>query len=247
LLRVLSLNLHKGFSVFRRRFVLHEMRAAIRETSSDIVFLQEVLGEHTAFMRRYPEWPAQTQYEFLADSIWDSHAYGRNAAYPEGHHGNALLSKYPIAASVNEDITIHGTEPRGVLRAVLDTPWPKLHIACVHLGLSEGQRRAQVSKLRMLIESTVPAEAPLIIAGDFNDWRGRANAPLAEIGLREAFLEYTGRTARTYPARYPLLSLDRIYFRGLDLVEAERLVGRPWSHLSDHAAIAATFARPKSS
>jgi endonuclease/exonuclease/phosphatase family metal-dependent hydrolase len=71
---MLTLNLHKGFSSPYRKFVLHELRDAIREVSADIVFLQEVLGDHREHSTRYERWPKNAQYEFLADTIWDSYA-----------------------------------------------------------------------------------------------------------------------------------------------------------------------------
>ena len=44
--RVLTINTHKGFSFLNRRFILPELRDAVRTLSSDVVFLQEVLGTH---------------------------------------------------------------------------------------------------------------------------------------------------------------------------------------------------------
>ena len=93
LLKLLTLNTHKGFDTFNRRFVLHELRDAVRSVSPDIVFLQEVIGVHARHARRHDNWPLLPQYEFLAESIWDSVAYGGNAMYRSGHHGNAVLSK----------------------------------------------------------------------------------------------------------------------------------------------------------
>ena len=95
-LQVLTVNTHKGFTAFNRRFILPELREAVRSTQADIVFLQEVLGSHDRHAARHAGWPHTSQYEFLADSMWTDFAYGRNAVYPNGHHGNALLSKYPI-------------------------------------------------------------------------------------------------------------------------------------------------------
>jgi len=107
-IKVLTVNTHKGFTVFNRRFILPELREAVRSTGADLVFLQEVLGEHEKHASRYEDWPETSQYEFLADSMWSDFAYGRNAVYTNGHHGNALLSKYPIKASRNLDISITG-------------------------------------------------------------------------------------------------------------------------------------------
>ena len=44
IIRILTLNMHKGFSAFNRRFILHELREAIRNEAADVVLLQEVLG-----------------------------------------------------------------------------------------------------------------------------------------------------------------------------------------------------------
>lgn len=122
-LTVLSLNVHKGFSLFNRRLVLHELRDAIRAVGADLVFLQEVVGEHSGHASRHERWPAVPQYEFLADSIWSSHAYGRNAVYQQGHHGNALLSRYPIDAYDNYDVSISRHERRGMLHCRIGVPW----------------------------------------------------------------------------------------------------------------------------
>lgn len=239
-LKVLSLNTHKGFTLFNRRLVLHELREAVRKVGADIVFLQEVIGENTDYSSRYTQWPQHSQYEFLADSIWHSYAYGRNAVYPDGHHGNALLAKFPIITYDNHDVSTGHAEGRGLLHCVLDVPGiaQGLHTICVHLGLSGAERRAQLQQLCALIEQRVPPQAPLIVAGDFNDWLRRAHRPLRDrAALREVFIETRGRAACSFPARWPLLSLDRIYVRGLQIAAPAVLSVRPWSHLSDHAAL----------
>jgi endonuclease/exonuclease/phosphatase family metal-dependent hydrolase len=43
-LRLLTVNIHKGYSAFNCRFVLHELREAVHAVRSDLVFLQEVEG-----------------------------------------------------------------------------------------------------------------------------------------------------------------------------------------------------------
>jgi endonuclease/exonuclease/phosphatase family metal-dependent hydrolase len=114
----------------------------------------------------------------------------------------------------------------------------EVHAICVHLGLSENHRQQQLGLLCELLEQ-VPADAPVIVAGDFNDWRQRACAVLEQrAGLREAFAHTQGRLARTFPARWPLLALDRIYVRNAQMQDAQTLSTRPWSHLSDHLPLA---------
>lgn len=239
-LNVLSLNMHKGFSSFNQRFILHELRDAVRNVAAELVFLQETIGAHDSHQSRHPRWPSAAQYEFLADAMWPAHAYGRNAVYPEGHHGNALMSKFPILRFRNHEIVRHDCESRGLLHCVLD--WPsghgELHAICVHLGLRARDRRDEIARLCALIDAEIPPTAPLIIAGDFNDWCLDAHERLSQCAnLHEVFASTRGRPARTFPARWPLLALDRIYARHLAVRHRAVLAKRPWSHLSDHAGL----------
>lgn len=236
---VLTVNAHMGFNLLNRRFILPELREAIRGVSADMVFLQEVLGEHARHAERHPDWPQGPQYEFLADSIWGQFAYGRNAVYPHGHHGNATLSKFPILSHENRDVSLQGHEERGLLHCVVEIPGSKtaLHTICVHLGLRESHRRRQLGLLCEIVDQEIPAAAPLIVAGDFNDWRVRGHALMRRCGLHEAFEQAHGRVARTFPARWPLLRVDRIYLRNARAVAPRVLSSRPWSHLSDHAPL----------
>lgn len=233
-LRVLTVNVHKGFSPLNRRYVLPELREAVRSHHADVVFLQEVLGSHSRHAERYPGWSPLPQYEFLADSLWPVFAYGRNAVYPHGEHGNALLSKFPILQHRNLDISVGDSEERGLLHSILELPGARqLHTVCVHLGLDERQRSQQLKLLCQLLDS-LPAEAPVVVAGDFNDWRQRADRLLAACGLVEVFSQAFGAPARSFPARWPLLRLDRIYLRNARSRAPEVMGRKPWSHLSDH-------------
>jgi endonuclease/exonuclease/phosphatase family metal-dependent hydrolase len=110
-----------------------------------------------------------------------------------------------------------------------------VHLICTHLSLRESHRQHQLHRLCELIATEVPPHAALFVAGDFNDWRGRAHPILQRIaGLKEAFIEAGGQAAASFPARWPMLQLDRIYFRNAVLLRCEVLRARPWSRLSDH-------------
>jgi endonuclease/exonuclease/phosphatase family metal-dependent hydrolase len=232
-IRVLTLNAHQGFSALKRRNLLSKIRDGLREAKADLVFLQEVGGDVAAE-------PSPDHYEMLADEVWPQYAYGRNAVASSSHHGNALLSKYPIVAWDNLDVTIGSAEPRGILHCVLDVPGaPRpLHAVCVHFGLRESHRRYQLDRLLALIDGTVPRDAPLVVAGDFNDWRERAHRRLlTDSSLAEIHASANGRPARTFPAWWPWLRLDRIYVRNLRHQPLE-MPRHPWSALSDHAPLA---------
>ena len=241
-LKVLTVNIHKGFTFFNRKFILPELRAAVRKVGADVVFLQEVSGSHTEHGNKFEHYTDTPQYEFLADSIWPEFAYGRNAVYDQGDHGNAVMSKFPIVRFENHDVSISGPERRGLLHCELSIPGQSvnLHTICVHLSLTETHRTQQMDKLCNLIAAQVPPQAPLVVAGDFNDWRHRAKTQLAEgAGLHEVFVHANGHPARTFPARKPLLRLDRIYVRNAIGHKPVVLPHKPWSHLSDHAPLAA--------
>jgi endonuclease/exonuclease/phosphatase family metal-dependent hydrolase len=241
-LHIASYNIHKGFSYFNRRMVVHELRDRLRAENADIIFLQEVQGEHAGHAYRFHNWPDEPQYEFLADSVWPEYAYGRNAVYDDGHHGNAILSRFPIVAAENEDISTHPFESRGLLHCELRIPRLKLsvHCVCVHFALGERGRLQQVNALIRRLVYMVPEDAPLIIAGDFNDWRNRAGRMLAaELGAHEVFRDHRGRPARSFPSRMPILRLDRIYVRGFSVHHAKVHHGHAWSRISDHAMLSA--------
>jgi len=231
-LRVLTYNIHKGFHHLRRKRVLHLMRDAVRAVDADLVFLQEVLG--------FDREKDVSQLEYLADELWTHHAYGKNAVTSLGHHGNALMSKYPIQFFENIDISTNKLERRGILHARLLIPEleKEVHALSIHLGLLEAERRSQVRRICHRIYQMVHMKEPLIMGGDFNDWRERAS-PIFEkrLHLLEAHQELHGHHAKTFPAWLPTLRLDRLYFRGLQAVDVRVLVGEPWSSLSDHAAI----------
>lgn len=209
--------------------MLPELRAAVRGTGADVVCLQEVIGAAAG-----GRGDAGPHYEYLADELWPQYAYGLNAVHPAGHHGNALLSRWPIRAWHNHDVSEPGSERRGLLHCVLAVceRWT-LHVICVHLGLREAQRRRQAERL-LALAATLPANEPLLVAGDFNDWRRRLDPVLTGGGLASAFAAGGEGCPRTFPARMPLLPLDRVYLRGLRLESACVLSARPWPHLSDH-------------
>ncbi|MGQ9424570.1 endonuclease/exonuclease/phosphatase family protein [Gilvimarinus sp. F26214L] len=240
-LRILSYNIHKGFSLNNSRFILEEIRHAIRTVNAELVFLQEVMGNHEP-SRKHQNWIPGAQFEFLADEIWPHFAYGKNSIYQHGHHGNAILCKLPFSYWENTDVSRFRYSRRGILHGVVGK---HLHVFCMHLGLLGFERRFQLQTLIDTVEAQVPADAPVIIAGDFNDWKCAVDRKLYDrLGVKEAFREMRGKPARTFPAAMPMLQLDRIYYRGLDVVDVSRLVDDHWQNLSDHCALYAEFALP---
>ncbi len=263
-LRIATWNIHKGVSALGSRPRVHGIKQALTGIAADVVFLQEVQGRHDLLALKHASWPSQGQHEFLASETQHA-AYGKNAVYDHGHHGNALLSNFPIAAAHNQDVSDHAFEQRGILHCVLTVEAMAIHCYVIHLGLFAGSRLRQTDALINAVRSTAPHDAPLLIAGDFNDWTDALSDTLRlQLGVTEVFDErlssarfgdylrrLSGRgprkaPARTFPAAMPILQLDRIYVRGFDVISAEVLHGASWARLSDHAPIVAELSLKRS-
>lgn len=195
-LRVATYNIHKGVvrDLFGLRRVprIHELRDRLHALQADLVFLQEVQGRHERHAERFEHWPVEPQDQFLARSPTLRHsfeaAYGQNATYLHGHHGNALLSRFPILGLENRDVSDHALEKRGVLHCVVEIRGRRTHCFVVHFGLLARSRARQAQVLIDWIEREVAPGAPLIIAGDFNDWRDQLSVHFAaRLGVREVF------------------------------------------------------------
>jgi endonuclease/exonuclease/phosphatase family metal-dependent hydrolase len=264
-IKVATYNIHKGVSYRSKPRVL-ALKQAIAAFDAELIFLQEVQGQHDRIAARFGEErhgpkhrPEGSQHEFFAGESHQS-VYGLNAQYDHGHHGNALLSKYPIAKWTNTDISDHAYEARGILHSVVETPKGVVHCYVIHLGLFERSRVRQVEALIEAVKLSAPNNEPVIIAGDFNDWRNTLSAKLRKaLGVVEVFDEIGAgsslgdlvRTlarrqaavhpARTFPSALPFFRLDRIYVRGFKVESAQVLHGPIWAKLSDHAPLTATL------
>ena len=237
-LRFLTINVHKGFSALNRRFILPRLREAVRASGADVIFLQEVVGENRRKAARRKDWPAAAQHEYLAEGSGLEHVYGRNAVYAAGHHGNAILSRFPMQVFERVDVSTNRFEQRGLLYCLLKPPGaPALHCVCVHLGLFSRSRKKQVGMLRDYISRHVPPASPLVVAGDFNEWRRRQDELETGLGMAEAGRALTGARLPTFPAALPVLPLDRFYLRGLEPLAVGVLRSGAWKSLSDHAAV----------
>jgi endonuclease/exonuclease/phosphatase family metal-dependent hydrolase len=251
-LRVATYNIHKGVGAFGLRSRLHELRLAVHRFDADLLFLQEVQDRND---RAAPLFPGG-QLDTLAGAGYAHRAYGANAFYPHGHHGNAILSRWPLAHARNHDVSDHPLERRGVLHAVVQPPWPgapDLHLLCTHFGLVRGSRLRQAQWVVDFVAREIPPGDPLILAGDFNDWqrdvdaRLRAGLNLGEVsdcaagrgGLAQWLGLSARRPVRTFPSLAPWLALDRIYLRGLQPCALRVPRGRTWARVSDHAPLIA--------
>jgi endonuclease/exonuclease/phosphatase family metal-dependent hydrolase len=252
-LTLATYNIHKGLSALNRHLVIHKVRERLHALDADIVFLQEVQGAHAKREEQFDDWPELSQHEHIAEGRYHDIVYGMNARHQHGDHGNAILSAFPVVNWINRNVSHHRFENRGHLLARIDVPgWDQpLTCVCVHLGLFQQSRKMQIEKLIQFLAESAPGNTPLVVAGDFNDWRrhrsGLSTGLKRDLHLREVFEEVHGKPARTFPAIFPLLTLDRIYVRGVKIDEVLRLhgdvKGTKWRGLSDHVGLAVRFTR----
>ena len=238
ILRVATYNIHKGVQGLgpARRLEIHNLGHAVEQLDADIVCLQEVRKVNRGEQQYFDLWPEVSQAEFLAPEGYES-VYRTNAFTKHGEHGNALLTRWPVIGHQHEDISDHRFEQRGLLHVEVDIQNKRVHVIVVHLGLIPGSRIRQIQKLRQFIEREVPTGAPLVVAGDFNDWGLQIKHTLARYGLHEL----DSLQALTYPARLPIVQLDHIYVRGLTPIGLSVPRGRIWWRMSDHLPLIAEF------
>ncbi|MCJ0765092.1 endonuclease/exonuclease/phosphatase family protein [Variovorax terrae] len=238
-LRVATYNIHKGVQGFgpNRRLEIHNLVHAVEQLDADIVCLQEVRKQHLREQKHFARWPELPQAEFLAPEGYES-VYRTNAVTRHGEHGNALLSRWPVMAHQHENMSDHRFEQRGLLHVSLQVHGVGVHVIVVHLGLVPASRKRQMAQIERFIEREIPHDAPMVVAGDFNDWGEKLHRPMHDIGLQT----FEGLRLPTFPSRAPVLYMDRIYVRGLTPMTAYVPRGRIWWRMSDHLPVIAEFA-----
>ena len=239
-LRVVSWNVHKCTGGLDRRCDPGRTAAVLAAAEPDLVLLQEV-AQNGRWYRN------ERQVDVLGDALGLPHrSYFVNVRFGprRGEYGNAVLSRTPIGATANIDLTVPGKKPRSALHAELRLATDgghtrTLHVFDLHLGLGEAERRAQLQRfLSCEPLAAIHAATPVLVAGDFNDvWGTLGKNVLAPAGFRGP-----ARPLRTFPAWVPVRALDSLYVRG-DLVvdQLERLRTRGARTASDHVPLLATL------
>ncbi len=238
-LRVATWNIHKGVQGHgpAKRLEIHNIGHGIEQFDADLICLQEVRLHHRRLERTLARWPLQGQADYLAPEGYEA-VYRSNAVTRHGEHGNALLSRWPVLACQHVDMSDHRFEQRGLLHVTVQVAGRPLQVLVVHLGLVPASRERQITQLLAYIAREIGPEAPLVLAGDFNDWGSRIPRRLVRAGLVSACAE----RLPTYPARLPLAQLDHVFVRGMHPRHAQVPHGRIWRRMSDHLPLLADLA-----
>ncbi|MGZ5819494.1 MAG: endonuclease/exonuclease/phosphatase family protein [Burkholderiaceae bacterium] len=197
------------------RFVPQRIADVLQEMNVDIIALQEVPLGGGGVPDVHAILQKKTGFYGAADLTF---------SVSERHFGNAVLSRYPIDDTRSINLSFRNREPRGALDVDVNCHGHPLRIVATHLGLRFAERRSQIGKLLQAFDTDQMA---VILLGDINEWFvwGKSLQQLV------SHFEQVPALA-TFPSRYPLFALDRIWIR-----PRHRLV-----HVSVHATALARIA-----
>jgi phospholipase D1/2 len=228
-LTVATYNVHQWLGTDGRHDTDRCLRV-IRELNADVIGLQEVTvpnhDEHDVME------------EHLAESTEMRVVFGPTMLRAEASFGNVLLHRHDALEVRHHDLTVAGREPRGAIETLFRLQDHSVRVVTTHLGLRASERRKQIPCLLEILNR--PAALYTLLMGDFNHW-------LPTGGPFPALNRWFGRTpsARTYPARLPLLALDRIWVRPRELLTGLRVhTSKLARRASDHLPLLATIALP---
>lgn len=231
-IKVASYNIRKAVGLDRRRDPDRILKV-LREIDADVVALQEV---DRRFGRRMAALPLHAIHEST-----DYHPVPLSMKPDSlGWHGNAILVRKGIELAEAAPVPLPVLEPRGAVRADLVANGQRFRVVGMHLDLSGLRRRHQV---RSVLSHVAACEAPCatVMMGDLNEWTQHGGC------FRE--FDHKWRVlapGRSFPARRPIASLDRIIVSGQWEVVATQVHHSPSSAVgSDHLPVFATLRLPK--
>lgn len=222
-IRVLTWNIH-GCVGRRGRFEPDAVAGAIAAVDADIVALQEVDS------RRALAGGLDT-FGALAEALGPGAYAARTILTDDGDYGHMLLSRWPLESCRRLDLSLPRREPRAAIVATARVPGIDVTVVAAHLGLQARERAAQVDLIAGELEKRPGGAA--VVLGDFNEWRRRGPA------TRRLCPPFSPAAALpSFPARRPLLALDRIWCRHPLEPLAARTVTEA-RDASDHLAVVA--------
>ncbi len=219
-LRIASYNVHACVGTDGRKDAAR-VAGVIEETGCDTVGLQE----------------ADYRLEFIAHRLGMQAVPGLTLLRHDGPYGNALVTRRKVLAVRRLGFTYSGREPRNALDVDLEVGGETVRVIVTHLGLWPAERRYQVRKILELLRKT-PATERVVVLGDINEWM-----PLGRpLRWMHALLGHSP-AERSFPSRWPLLALDRVWARPRHALLALKAHRSALAELaSDHLPVKAIIA-----
>jgi endonuclease/exonuclease/phosphatase family metal-dependent hydrolase len=234
-MRLITYNIHKGIGGRDRKYRLERVVEVLRHEQPDIVCLQEV--DRNVKRSHYHDQP-----QLLAEQIGMAYqCYQLNFPIKDGGYGNLVLSRWPIQHLQHLCLRFGRRKPRGAQCVVVQSEIGDLAVVNWHLGLNGRERLWQAAKLVQDVFVATHGHLPLLVAGDCNDWRNRL---LDRVMSKHGFDLVTSPPALfpSFPAFWPVMSLDKVFVRGSVEVKETRVVSTPLTrHASDHLPLVVDF------
>jgi endonuclease/exonuclease/phosphatase family metal-dependent hydrolase len=169
---------------------------------ADILSLHEAEGEAPPYAGFAPleALPARTGLRSVHGA-----AATRWGAQSQGFIGTLLFLRPPLMAQDVTVIDLPGHYPRGAVIAEVGGGQVPFRVVSTHLSLVQALRIAQMRTLAQALQRR--SAMPLVLMGDLNEWRPWGGLALS---ARVAGCRLHGAPRATFPARLPLLPLDRI-------------------------------------
>ncbi|HYD48111.1 MAG TPA: endonuclease/exonuclease/phosphatase family protein [Terriglobales bacterium] len=229
-IRVASYNIHRCVGLDGRHDP-DRVAGVLRELDADLIGLQEVDS-------RYHVEGGIDQIDYLAQSSGFYPISGPTLIREDASYGNALLTRWPPLTVELLDLSVDGREKRGAIDVAVEVAGIKMRIVVTHFGLGLWERKVQTNVLlKILGDATEPLT---VLCGDFNEWVPRwPTVRLLDLRLGRA------RSAKTFPARWPALGLDRIWVQPNHAVREVRAHNTALARVaSDHLPLVASIELP---
>src|SRR5262247_2757038 len=196
----------------------------ISELGADLISLQEVLRPDRG----------DDPLEALAEALGLHVIFAATRVHKRGEIGNAILSRWPIAGVSMLDLSYNPIEKRVAIAAQIQSDGAELDVVATHLALADRTRHRQV---RSLLDHPRLARTPTLLMGDMNAWRQCQATRELDLALLNE--HHNHEWPASFPAASPVLALDRIYARGLQMIAIEAHDSRAARRASDHLPVVA--------
>lgn len=221
-IRLMTWNIH-GAIGRNPRFDLERVVGLVKRHCPDIVALQEVDSRRASAGR------AGNPFELLQQALGTHGVRARAISTADGDYGQSLISRWAMRNTEIHDLSYPEREPRRAICTDIDTPSGPIRVIATHLGLTFRERHNQAVAL---LNMRGAIQTATVVLGDFNDWLW---AGTVRRRLGRAFPTFTRHA--TFPSKWPLFELDRIYLSGATLLKSRIDLGA--RGISDHLPVIA--------